>query len=632
MLYTGGRNPLSLRVLWPTTGIQNQNNWFLGEGGRLYAATAKRGLVRIDSSGEPSSEYSRDVSDDTANWTMSNVVGGYDADFNRDVFGHAKQLLCFNPQREKWDTPVDLTDKITGNLCSCVPVAGGLLLAANDGTTIRLYTFNSGTGMLWEVFGEVHLSQDIHSELFQVQIALRTDTTNVVTFKIFVNGDIYPKHTRSITPSRVGKLHLPVARPNVRNARSHQVYLSQTSAGGDCGPDQVIIRGVGSNVISTEVSTGATSQQIIINFPPIADRFVDAAPFVISADVNSGQIATFAASGECTLVDHLDGTATVTLTGDAGVCSITASAAAVPGLYDAAPDVSRDFSAIQRSQTITFAPITGKMPEDPPFDISATASSGLTVSFSASGECSLVDHGDGTATVTLTGDLGACSVTASQAGNATYNAATNVVRAFTVSTLIAPTFDDTAGDCGGVLTYETIDGVVVITNPTGSSSGGYDRGLFGLEAITTIGAVEFQFIYTEPVTTGNLQFVALSPEKNLCNRPGEGLVPDPGPNLLARNVFRNGEFYVVEILSASWESTVLGAPDSDVEHTPFLSSEPTTNIYKFTLDEGVWRLYKNELLIRTFAYDLAGAHYLNVGSAWALSEVHILRFSNTEVF
>lgn len=248
LLYTGGKNPLSLRVIWPTTGIANPNGWFLGEGGRLYAATGKRGLVRIDEKGEPDTEWAKDVTDDTAGWTMANVIGGFDAEHQKDVFGHSQTLLAFNPQREKWDTPVDLSSKIQGALCACVPVAGGLLLAANDGATIRLYTFNSGTGMTWEAYGQIHLSSDVQALLFQAEIACRFDTTNNLSFVVYRNGDSSPIVSTVITPSRTGRLHLPTQKPNARGVKSHQVYLSQASSGGDCGPDRVIIKGQGSNV------------------------------------------------------------------------------------------------------------------------------------------------------------------------------------------------------------------------------------------------------------------------------------------------------------------------------------------------------------------------------------------------
>lgn len=250
LLYTGGRNPLSLRVIWPTTGIASANAWFLGEGGRLYAASGKRGLVRINEAGEPETEFAQDVVDDTASWTMSNVVGGYDADNNRDVFGHLQTLLSFNPQREKWDTPFDLSSLITGNLCAMVPVAGGLLLAANDGTTIRLYSYNGGTGTVWEIYSANQLSPEVQSQILAAEIAGRFDTTNNVTFKIFTNGDAAAALTKTLTPARTGRLHLPTQKPNVRGAKSFQVYLAQTSgtSGGDCGPDRVVLKGVHSGI------------------------------------------------------------------------------------------------------------------------------------------------------------------------------------------------------------------------------------------------------------------------------------------------------------------------------------------------------------------------------------------------
>ena len=249
LLYTGGKNPLSLRVIWPTTGIASPNGWFLGEGGRLYAASGKRGLVRINQSGEPETAFAEDVVDDTASWNMANVIGGYDADHNRDVFGHLKTLLLFNPQREKWDTPIDLTNRITGNLCACVPVNGGLLLAANDGITIRLYTFNSGTGMTWEAYSGHQLSPAVQSEIFQAEIAGRFDTTNTVTFKVFANGETAPRLNKTLTPARTGALHLPTQKPNLRGIKSHQVYLSQSAGVGDCGPDRVLLKGEMSNVV-----------------------------------------------------------------------------------------------------------------------------------------------------------------------------------------------------------------------------------------------------------------------------------------------------------------------------------------------------------------------------------------------
>jgi CSLREA domain-containing protein len=78
-------------------------------------------------------------------------------------------------------------------------------------------------------------------------------------------------------------------------------------------------------------------------------------------------------------------------------------------------------------QTINFGTLPGKTFGDANFDVSATASSGLPVSFAASGNCT-----NSGATIHITG-TGSCIVTASQAGDATHNAAPNVQRSFNIA-------------------------------------------------------------------------------------------------------------------------------------------------------------------------------------------------------
>ncbi|MGH7293189.1 MAG: PxKF domain-containing protein, partial [Myxococcota bacterium] len=77
-----------------------------------------------------------------------------------------------------------------------------------------------------------------------------------------------------------------------------------------------------------------------------------------------------------------------------------------------------------RAQTLSFAPLADHAYGDPPVTVSATSSSGLPVSFNATGNCTVSGN-----QVTLTG-VGPCTVTASQSGDATYSAAPNVSRRF----------------------------------------------------------------------------------------------------------------------------------------------------------------------------------------------------------
>lgn len=82
---------------------------------------------------------------------------------------------------------------------------------------------------------------------------------------------------------------------------------------------------------------------------------------------------------------------------------------------------------LYRTQTITFGALGGKTYGDADFGVSATASSGLTVTFTASGDCTVA----GT-TVHLTG-AGSCTITAHQAGDATWYAAPDVSQSFAIA-------------------------------------------------------------------------------------------------------------------------------------------------------------------------------------------------------
>jgi hypothetical protein len=79
------------------------------------------------------------------------------------------------------------------------------------------------------------------------------------------------------------------------------------------------------------------------------------------------------------------------------------------------------------NQTITFGALSDKTYGDADFTVSATASSGLAVSFTASGACTISGN-----IVHITG-TGTCTITAKQGGNGNYNAAPDVSQTFTVN-------------------------------------------------------------------------------------------------------------------------------------------------------------------------------------------------------
>ena len=144
-----------------------------------------------------------------------------------------------------------------------------------------------------------------------------------------------------------------------------------------------------------------------IDFAPLPDKVATDPPFTVSATGGaSGNPVTFSTdSTACSVSGN-----TVTLNA-AGSCTIKADQAGSTN-YSAAPQVSQTFTITFASQTITFDALANKTFGNPDFTVSATASSGLAVSFAAAGSCSVAGS-----TVHIIA-VGTCDITASQAGDA----------------------------------------------------------------------------------------------------------------------------------------------------------------------------------------------------------------------
>ncbi len=88
---------------------------------------------------------------------------------------------------------------------------------------------------------------------------------------------------------------------------------------------------------------------------------------------------------------------------------------------------SQQFTVAKTAQTIFFDPLPDVAYGGPAIALYGTASSGLPVAYAANGSCALAGN------FVLIGGLGTCMVTASQAGDANYAAATSVVRTFNIN-------------------------------------------------------------------------------------------------------------------------------------------------------------------------------------------------------
>ena len=199
----------------------------------------------------------------------------------------------------------------------------------------------------------------------------------------------------------------------------------------------VTITGAGAVVLqASQAAAGSYSSEVqnasftvamaapTISFSVPSHIYGDAS-FAVSATSNSSGAITYSVvSGPATLLGS-----TVTLTG-AGTVTLQANQAAT-GNY-AAGTLTTTFTVAGKSQTIAFAAPTSPVSFGvPPVTLSASATSGLPVTFSLlSGPASLSGS-----TLTITG-AGTVVVAADQSGNTNYAAATEVTHSITVNKIV----------------------------------------------------------------------------------------------------------------------------------------------------------------------------------------------------
>ena len=157
---------------------------------------------------------------------------------------------------------------------------------------------------------------------------------------------------------------------------------------------------------------------------------VGGAGYTVSASASSGLAVTFSlaasSAGVCTLSGSL-----VSFVGT-GTCTIDANQGG-NGSYQAAPQAQQSFAVGLASQTISFtsSPPGGATVGGATYTVTATASSGLTVSLTvapaSAGVCSL------SGSVVSFGGAGTCTIRANQAGNGSYQAAAQAQQSFTVT-------------------------------------------------------------------------------------------------------------------------------------------------------------------------------------------------------
>ncbi len=178
-------------------------------------------------------------------------------------------------------------------------------------------------------------------------------------------------------------------------------------------------------------SFGVTKQDQTISFTstPPSPALAGGPTYNVTATATSGLTVTFSIDGSATGVCSIVGS-TVSFT-TSGTCVINANQAG-NATYNAAPQVQQSFLVVKQDQTISFT----STPPNPglvgtPYTVTATATSGLAVTFTIDATATSVCSISGSTVTFITG--GTCLINANQAGNAIYNPAPQVQQSVVVN-------------------------------------------------------------------------------------------------------------------------------------------------------------------------------------------------------
>ncbi|GEM_PF-1892403 len=327
------------------------------------------------------------------------------------------QTITFDVLADKTfgDDPFTLSATATSALPVIFTVASGPAILSGNEVTI------TGAGQVTIAANQAG-DETYHPALEVTQSFMVAKADQIIYLDQITDKDISESPVDIVASTTSGlPLEIGVTGPATLNATSLTLD--------DVGTVTVTVSQAGNDNFNVAVAqstsflvTDASRTDQAITFPEIMSKTFGQAAFTLNATASSNLDVDYTVvSGPISISGS-----TVIITG-AGTATIAANQSGNAS-FNPAAEVRRTFSIAKGSQTISFSAISDKTFGDDEFDITATTSTGLTVSFSVlTGPASVNGN-----TVQLTG-AGTVEIAADQSGNANYNAAPRVTRSFDVA-------------------------------------------------------------------------------------------------------------------------------------------------------------------------------------------------------
>ena len=343
---------------------------------------------------------------------------------------HVAQTITFGALAAQTlaQTPVTVTATAT----SALPVTFTTTTPAvcsesgTNGATIGLLTAGTCTVSANQTGNATYDPAPTVSQSFTVSKAAQTITFAAQTAKTLAQSPV----TVTATATSALAVTFTTSTPTVCTSSGTNGAMITLLATGTC---TVSANQIGNTVYNAAPavtrSFAVTKAAQTITFAALTAKPLGA-PVVVSATASSGLPVTFTTTTPAVCAWGGTNGSTITLLAT-GTCTVSASQVGNT-IYNAAPVVNRNFTVQKTAQTITFTPLSDQVITAGSITVSATASSGLPVTFTTTTPARCTPGGTNGATITLLA-AGSCNVRATQAGDATYAAAAAVPQAFTIS-------------------------------------------------------------------------------------------------------------------------------------------------------------------------------------------------------
>ncbi|MBA0884956.1 LamG-like jellyroll fold domain-containing protein [Flavobacterium undicola] len=317
---------------------------------------------------------------------------------------------------------------ITQSGSTCSMYINGALVATNTGVTIKPSTIGSTT---LNYLGKSQFSDPLfkgsidefkifNRALSAAEIAAshlsQTITLNATAQKVMGDDDFEPATVSSGLTVTYTSSNESVA--SIVNGKVHILAAGTATITAIQDGNEIYWQAPSQTQALTIVKKDQT-----ISFAAIGTKTIGDLDFDPSATASSGLAVTYSSSDE-SIASIVNGKIHILA---AGTATITASQAG-DNVYAAAPSQTQVLTVVKQAQTINFTAIGTKTMGDADFDPSATASSGLAVTYSSS-DTSVASIVNGNVHILA---AGTSTITAAQAGNNIYAAAQSQTQVLTV--------------------------------------------------------------------------------------------------------------------------------------------------------------------------------------------------------